>query len=213
MIEIIGPALNQWDVGRSVKLTNIEADCFHFANKGDLKAVIMNISEAQSKIPDYLLQTGKPICVYAVKGGVTVESTTFFVRKRERPEEYVYEDDDRNYIYELLTEAKQAIENANTAAQRANDAADKAEDAQFVIPYIGDNGNWWTGDTDTGVKAQGEKGDPGEQGPQGEQGIPGEPGKDGHTPVKGVDYFTEEDKEEMVEAVLAALPSAEGVGF
>ena len=32
-------------------------------------------------------------------------------------------------------------------------------------PYIGDNGNWWIGNTDTGVKAQGEpgeKGDPGD---------------------------------------------------
>lgn len=33
------------------------------------------------------------------------------------------------------------------------------------------------------------------------------------TPVKGVDYFTESDKEEMVQAVLEALPVAEGVEF
>ena len=26
-------------------------------------------------------------------------------------------------------------------------------------PYIGENGNWWIGDSDTGVQAQGEKGD------------------------------------------------------
>lgn len=26
-------------------------------------------------------------------------------------------------------------------------------------PYIGDNGNWWIGDLDTGVKAEGEDGD------------------------------------------------------
>ena len=35
----------------------------------------------------------------------------------------------------------------------------------------------------------------------------------GYTPVKGVDYFTESDKTELVSAVLAALPAAEGVGF
>ena len=33
----------------------------------------------------------------------------------------------------------------------------------------------------------------GEQGPQGIQGIQGERGKDGYTPVKGVDYFTDDD--------------------
>ena len=32
-------------------------------------------------------------------------------------------------------------------------------------------------------------------------------------PVKGTDYFTDEDKAEMVAAVIAALPSAEGVEF
>ena len=31
-----------------------------------------------------------------------------------------------------------------------------------LIPCIGENGNWWLGDTDTGVKAsvKGDKGDP-----------------------------------------------------
>lgn len=35
-------------------------------------------------------------------------------------------------------------------------------------------------------------------------------GKDGKTPVKGVDYFTEADKAEMVSAVIAALPVYDG---
>lgn len=43
-----------------------------------------------------------------------------------------------------------------------------------AAPRIGDNGNWYTGDEDTGVKAA---------------GADGQPGKDGYTPVKGVDYF------------------------
>ena len=39
----------------------------------------------------------------------------------------------------------------------------------------------------------GEKGDKGDTGPQGPQGIQGPAGIDGKTPVKGIDYFTEED--------------------
>lgn len=35
----------------------------------------------------------------------------------------------------------------------------------------------------------------------------------GTSPVKGVDYFTEEEKQEIVDEVLAALPDAEEVGF
>lgn len=44
---------------------------------------------------------------------------------------------------------------------------------------------------------------------KGEQGEPGENGADGYTPVKGEDYFTEEDKQEIIDAVLAALAAGE----
>lgn len=37
-------------------------------------------------------------------------------------------------------------------------------------------------------------------------GKDGKDGKGGYTPVKGVDYFTEADKAEMVTAVVSALP-------
>lgn len=76
--------------------------------------------------------------------------------------------------------------------------------------------------------AKGEKGDTGAQGPKGETGAAGKDGAtgatgpqgpkgdkgetgaagakgaDGKTPVKGVDYWTDEDKQEIVDAVLAA---------
>lgn len=38
-------------------------------------------------------------------------------------------------------------------------------------------------------------------------------GPAGYTPVKGTDYFTDADKTELVNAVLAALPVAEGVSY
>ena len=45
---------------------------------------------------------------------------------------------------------------------------------------------------------QGEKGEQGEVGPQGPQGEQGPAGQDGHTPVKGVDYLTEEELADLV---------------
>ena len=65
----------------------------------------------------------------------------------------------------------------------------------------------------------GEKGDPGERGLQGlpgRDGQPGQPGKDGkdgkdgYTPIAGKDYYTETEKAEFVQAVLAALPVYNG---
>ena len=75
---------------------------------------------------------------------------------------------------------------------------------------------------------KGDKGDQGEQGPagqdgaQGPQGIQGPKGDtgeqgpagaDGHTPVKGTDYFTDADKTELVNAVLAAIPNGDEVSY
>lgn len=63
---------------------------------------------------------------------------------------------------------------------------------------------------------QGPRGEIGPAGPAGAVGPRGETGpagSDGYTPVKGTDYFTEADKTELVNAVLAALPAAEGVSF
>ncbi len=50
----------------------------------------------------------------------------------------------------------------------------------------------------------------GGQGAVGPQGPAGEKGEDGHSPVKGVDYFTQTEKEAMVAEVLAALPQYAG---
>ena len=49
-------------------------------------------------------------------------------------------------------------------------------------PFIGENGNWWIGETDTGVKAvgiDGEKGDKGDEGDPGEKGDKGDAGQNG----------------------------------
>lgn len=55
-------------------------------------------------------------------------------------------------------------------------------------PNIGENGNWWIGDQDTGIHAQGPvgaqgpkglagpQGEPGPKGPKGDEGAPGLPG-------------------------------------
>lgn len=44
-------------------------------------------------------------------------------------------------------------------------------------------------------------------------GPQGDPGKDGKTPVRGEDYYTEEDKAETVNAVLSALPTWDGGSY
>lgn len=56
-----------------------------------------------------------------------------------------------------------------------------ADGQDGLVPYIGANGNWWLGDTDTGIRAsvKGEKGEKGGTGAAGRNGADGKNGKDG----------------------------------
>ena len=64
------------------------------------------------------------------------------------------------------------------------------------------------------AKASGEFDGPvGPKGEKGEKGDTGALGPAGKTPEKGVDYFTDADKSELVEDVLAALPTWEGGSY
>lgn len=49
----------------------------------------------------------------------------------------------------------------------------------------------------------------GVKGDKGNPGDKGDPGTDGYTPVKGTDYWTSDDKAEIVNDVLESLPRAE----
>lgn len=132
------------------------------------------------------------------------------------------------------------IEVDGTAIATVNDGADGkpgSAGADGITPTIGANGHWYLGTTDTGKPsrgATGAKGDAGatgpagpagpagapgkdgangETGPQGPKGDPGTPGAAGHTPVKGADYWTAADKQEIVNDVLAALPDGTEVAY
>ena len=65
-----------------------------------------------------------------------------------------------------------------------------------ITPHIGDNGNWWIGETDTGIRAQGPEGDP------------------GRTPIKGTDYFTPDEVQSIAEqaAEMVEIPGGGGGG-
>lgn len=102
-----------------------------------------------------------------------------------------------------------------------------------ITPTIGENGNWYLGTTDTGKPSRGAKGDKGNPGAAGHSPVvtatksggvttvkvDGEAvatindGKNGKTPVKGTDYWTAADKQEIVNEVLAALPNGDEVSY
>ena len=93
-------------------------------------------------------------------------------------------------------EAVQKIVDAYLAENPPAPGADGKDGADGITPTIGENGNWYLGDTDTGKPSRGEKGDEGQPGKDGQDGSPGkdgndgQPGKDGTSPVISVSAIT-----------------------
>lgn len=97
--------------------------------------------------------------------------------------------------------AKGADGKDGTNGKDGADGKPGAAGADGVTPHIGDNGNWYIGSTDTGQPSRGAA------------GAKGDTGADGKTPVKGTDYWTAADKQEIVNDVLAALPDGTEVSY
>lgn len=182
--------LYQWDTGRKL---SVDAECsqVHFSNKILGRSVDVDVVDGVALVPDILLQTDKDLTAWAFVGsaedGYTKISKTFKVNRRNKPADYVFTPVEQTTIAEIYA-----------IAQSVRDDADAGK-------FDGKPGK----DGEKGDK--GEKGDQGERGLQGIPGVKGETGargadgKDGETPEKGVDYFTNEDKAEMVEETKNAV--------
>lgn len=154
----------------------------------------------------------------ALEGGLRIVSRWLVFNAQ--PGCYSAPADPEPTIYEqILMTAQNAVDTANSVVDRANsgefdgisivkseinnngeleltysDGQDvtlgKVVGADGLTPFVGSNGNWWIGTTDTGVKAtgaDGKDGAPGKDGERGEQGIQGEQGVQGEPGEKGQD--------------------------
>lgn len=96
---------------------------------------------------------------------------------------------------------------AIATVEDGTDGKPGAAGADGVTPHIGDNGHWYLGAEDTGKPSRGATGAPGKDGAKGDPGAPGK------TPVRGTDYWTVADKQEIVNSVIAALPDGTEVSY
>ena len=219
--------LYQWDTGRTATV-DIECDVVHFANLKYGESLAVEVKGGEVSVPNKLLMSGAPIYCWAFvadeNGNYTKQEQTLNVNKRAKPSDYVYTETE-TLTWKSLDERITELEKGGTGGSGID-----GEDGATFIPDVSESGIIsWTNDKGlrnpepVNIKGepglQGERGEPGKDGINGRDGVDGKDGKngadgkDGYTPVKGVDYFTEDDKKEIVQEVLNSLPDGDEVEY
>ena len=208
--------LYQWDTGQKlVGCTGLYVD---FPIGDEVYRV--ETADGMCIIPDELLQTSGSHKVYECMTNNTIRSFAFSVTPRPKPPEYVFTPTERLTFEGLVQKVDDAVADMIRRAESGEfDGYTPVKGVDYFDGEKGDKGEPFTYDdftTEQLASLKGEKGDNGADGytpVKGKDYFDGADGKDGYTPIKGVDYYTDAEKSEMVNAVLAALPAAEGVDF
>ena len=203
----------QWDTGHRLVAENADGCAeVHFCRSGEETALVCPIREEGDKrvadVPNILLQEAGEIHAYLFRrmedGSETVCSFSFGVNGRPKPEGYVYTETqvlDYGYLArrleklegEGLGEALDAYlkENPVQAGATAEEAAQIRKNAQDIAELTTDKMD--AAQLPNAIeaalaqaKASGEF-----------DGKPGEKGDPGETPVRGADYWTDADKQEI----------------
>lgn len=210
---------------------------FHFCNKKHERALVVKGEIvngcAKSNIPNSLLQEPYPIIVFVYleegDSGRSIYVTKIPVIKKAKPEDYEYQENIEYVSWVKLSEEAEAL---IAKLEQANFRKSDDGYIQFTL-----DGETWSNLVGL-IDLKGDKGDNGVGVESIEQtitsteddgnnvfavtltdgtsttftvknGSKGSTGDAGHTPVRGTDYYTEEDKTEIVALVLEALPLAE----
>lgn len=179
----------QWDKGQKLEILNVsDGTEVQFGN--DKVEVTLNRIKTNGfvDIPDIMLTYAEPISAYVQYINSNSETTriqiVLKVIVRPMPGDYVYPDDEQSFREQMEQIMIDTKKIAQNALDKANDVEKRANDGEFD----------------------------GKTGPQGPEGKQGEKGQDGYTPVKGIDYFTNDDIQAIsnitTEKVINDLPSA-----
>lgn len=205
----------QWDTGR--KLT-VDAECsqVHFSNKVFGRSIDIDVIDGVVTIPDILLQTDKDLNVWAFVGtaenGYTKISKVFKVNRRNKPADYVFTPPEQTTLAEIMEriEDLEEIQDPDAIKDAVNDYLDNnpilVEEKDPTVPQ-------WAKQREKPTYTASEVGAISQDDLQNATNEALEQakesgefdGEDGYTPIRGVDYYTEDDKNEIVERVFDAI--------
>lgn len=163
------PFLYQWDTNRYLDIPEADAVYVDFARTGE-EPLRIAVADGGVRIPDSWLQTSGNQNIYVCYVDGTLRGYTLRIVPRPKPPDYVATPDEAQTYAKL---EKKVSDEVSRLDDRINNIP---EGKDGITPTIGDNGNWYLGDTDTGKPSRGEKGD---EGQPGSDGLPGVDGADG----------------------------------
>lgn len=126
MLTLIDDIVWQWDTDRVVSLPNIEADTAQFAFEDDSSAYVVAIRKgdngAYADIPNELLQRAGILRCWVARGDHTVDTGCFSVRRRPKPDDYIYTETEIKRIDTLETWVREEIAAIPSAATYLNNS-------------------------------------------------------------------------------------------
>lgn len=142
--EVENGRLYQWDIGRTIKVSpemGEAIDEVHFAYGTDEDALRRELYDGKAEIPNVLLQRHGQMRVWAVvndeDGRQTIQNAYLNVRERNKPEDYIYTDEEVRRYEELEARLDEETGKYNEVDERL----DRLEnDKNYVISVNGKTG-------------------------------------------------------------------------
>lgn len=141
MLNLIDGDLYQWDTGRTVSVQrglDYKVTEVHFTTTAMSFAYVVKTYDEDGstycQIPNVILQQYQDIYCYEVKenrnGEESVSLTVFSIQKRNKPEDYIYTEQDKIAISDLLDKVDAVAELVEDANNTVNAAKQEAEEAK-----------------------------------------------------------------------------------
>ena len=158
------PFLYQWDTNRYLDIPEADAVYVDFARTGE-EPLRIAVADGGVRIPDSWLQTAGNQNIYVCYVDGTLRGYTLRIVPRPKPPDYVATPDEAQTYAKL---EKKVSDEVSRLDDRINNIP---EGKDGITPTIGENGNWYLGDTDTGKPSRGAAGEKGDKGDPGTGGA------------------------------------------
>lgn len=213
--------LTQWDLGQIVYFKNLDLDVAPIVhihnkmlNKNETVTVIPTLNEDKVlsvEIPNLLLQKAYPITIYlyqeSIESGKTIYTTIIPVKSKAKPNDYRYVENITSMSLSIFkSDIEKIIQDFKSELDEYGGLSDE-QISESLSNYLEKHP---IGVGEDGKSAYQIALDNGFEGTE-EEWIESLHGDDGYTPLRGTDYWTESDKQEIIDETKISIPLNEYV--